>query len=163
MRNKVISGIAGAAFSFAANGFAFAADMAVKAPPPAPAPVYSWTGWYVGGNVGYSWGDARTDVAGSGTSSLVNSPEITNSLTFADSASRLLEGVIGGGQIGYNYQVSPKWVLGFESDIQASGERGSHALVDPFSTFFCTLPLRSSVHRIRSACCNRAGSIYVHT
>ena len=38
---------------------AFAADMAVKAPPPAPAPVHSWTGWYVGGNVGYSWGRSR--------------------------------------------------------------------------------------------------------
>ncbi len=34
---------------------AFAADMAVKAPPPAPAPVYSWTGWYIGGNVGGTW------------------------------------------------------------------------------------------------------------
>jgi outer membrane immunogenic protein len=34
-----------------------AADMAIKAPPP-PAPVYSWTGFYVGGNVGYSWGNA---------------------------------------------------------------------------------------------------------
>jgi len=34
---------------------AFAADMAVKAPPPAPAPVYSWTGWYVGLNAGYTW------------------------------------------------------------------------------------------------------------
>jgi outer membrane immunogenic protein len=47
---------------------AFAADMAVKAPPPAPAPVYNWTGWYVGGNVGYSWGNAHTDIAGNGTS-----------------------------------------------------------------------------------------------
>jgi outer membrane immunogenic protein len=36
---------------------AFAADMPVKAPPKpvAPAPVYSWTGWYVGLNAGYSW------------------------------------------------------------------------------------------------------------
>jgi hypothetical protein len=36
---------------------AFAADMAVKAPPPrpAPAPVYSWTGWYVGAHIGYGW------------------------------------------------------------------------------------------------------------
>jgi opacity protein-like surface antigen len=40
---------------------AFAADMAVKAPPPPPAPVYSWTGWYVGGNIGYSRGKADTD------------------------------------------------------------------------------------------------------
>ena len=53
MRNKLISSLAGAAFSFAGSGLALAADMAVKAPPPPPpAPVYSWTGWYVGGNVG---------------------------------------------------------------------------------------------------------------
>ena len=40
---------------------AFAADMAVKAPPPAPAPVYSWTGWYVGVNAGASFGNVKTD------------------------------------------------------------------------------------------------------
>ena len=39
---------------------AFAADMAVKAPPPPPAPIYNWTGWYVGGNIGFGWGDADT-------------------------------------------------------------------------------------------------------
>src|SRR6201997_5040922 len=43
---------------------AFAADMAVKAPPaPPPAPVYNWTGFYVGGNVGYGFGRARNDFA----------------------------------------------------------------------------------------------------
>jgi outer membrane immunogenic protein len=33
---------------------AFAAAMAIKVPPrvPAPAPVYSWTGFYIGGTVG---------------------------------------------------------------------------------------------------------------
>jgi outer membrane immunogenic protein len=57
MRNSLTSSLVGAAFSFAASGLAFAADMAVKAPPsPPPAPVYSWTGWYIGGNVGGGWG-----------------------------------------------------------------------------------------------------------
>jgi hypothetical protein len=37
MRNKLISGFAAAAFALAASGLASAADMAVKAPPPAPA------------------------------------------------------------------------------------------------------------------------------
>lgn len=39
---------------------AFAADMAVKAPP-APAPVYNWTGWYTGVNAGASFGNVKTD------------------------------------------------------------------------------------------------------
>jgi hypothetical protein len=52
--NKIAGGIAAIAALIGAP--AFAADMAVKAPPPAPAPVYSWTGWYVGGNLGYIGG-----------------------------------------------------------------------------------------------------------
>jgi outer membrane immunogenic protein len=57
MRNKLISSLAGAAFSFAASGLAFAADMAVKAPPPAPAPVPTWTGFYGGIQFGGGWSD----------------------------------------------------------------------------------------------------------
>jgi outer membrane immunogenic protein len=36
---------------------AFAADMAVKAPPPAPAPVPTWTGFYGGIQFGGGWSD----------------------------------------------------------------------------------------------------------
>jgi opacity protein-like surface antigen len=61
MRNKVVSSLAGAVFSFALSGLAFAADMPVKAPPPQPAPAYNWTGWYVGGNAGYSFGNVKND------------------------------------------------------------------------------------------------------
>ena len=41
-------------------GPAMAADMPVKArvyKAPPPVVVYNWTGFYVGANVGYSWGD----------------------------------------------------------------------------------------------------------
>jgi hypothetical protein len=41
MNNRLGLTICGVAFSLAASGSAFAADMAVKAPPPAPAPVYN--------------------------------------------------------------------------------------------------------------------------
>jgi outer membrane immunogenic protein len=117
---------------------AYAADMAVKAPPPAPVPVYNWTGWYVGGNVRYGWGDARTDIAGSGTIvKLINS--FTNPTTFAGSHTDRLSGVIGGGQIGYNYQINPQWVLGFEADIQGSGERGNSTFNDPLSGTVCLI------------------------
>jgi opacity protein-like surface antigen len=37
---------------------AIAADMLVKAAPQAPA--WTWTGFYVGGNVGYAWGTRQT-------------------------------------------------------------------------------------------------------
>jgi outer membrane immunogenic protein len=127
---------------------AFAADIArkmpVKAPPPPPpAPVYNWTGWYVGGNVGYSWGDAHTDIGGSATTISIPFFEggVPNNFAFAGSNTAALQGVIGGGQIGYNYQFSPQWVLGFETDIQASGERRSSAFADSFSGPLCAVPV----------------------
>jgi outer membrane immunogenic protein len=115
---------------------ALAADIAVNAPPP-PAPVYSWTGWYVGGNVGYGWGDAPTDIQSNATTSFGGGllPGFTNPpVAFSDSSTRQLKGFIGGGQFGYNYQVRPHWVLGFEADIQGSGEKVSGNFVNSFST-----------------------------
>ena len=97
-------------------------NMAVKeSPSAASAPTYSWTGWYVGGNFGYSWGHADTDINGTG------------SFNFTDSNRTYLDGLIGGGQIGYSYQFAPNSVLGIEADIQSSGQRGSHTFFDPFS------------------------------
>jgi outer membrane immunogenic protein len=90
---------------------AFAADMALKAPPPPP-PVWSWTGWYAGVNIGGSFGRDRD-------SSSYGVPAVP----FASTSSNL-DGVIGGGQIGYNLQ-SGSIVYGLEADIQGSSERGS--------------------------------------
>jgi outer membrane immunogenic protein len=127
----------GAAFAVLI-GPALAADQAVRVnrrPVVVAAPIYSWTGFYVGGNVGGSWGNARTDMAGSATTAVIGASPFP--VAFADSQTQRLNGVIGGGQVGYNYQFSPRWVLGFEADIQGSGERGSNTFADPFSGRLC--------------------------
>jgi opacity protein-like surface antigen len=44
---------------------AIAADMPLKGPLlPPPAPVYSWGGYYFGGNIGYSWGKEDLNLSG---------------------------------------------------------------------------------------------------
>ena len=102
-----------AAFSIATAAPAIAADMLLKAPPPAP--VYSWTGLYVGGNLGYGWGTSD---------SAVNFLDPTGFVIASQTNSFSLNGVIGGGQVGYNFQ-SQNWVWGVEADIQASGQKGT--------------------------------------
>jgi outer membrane immunogenic protein len=96
-----------------------------KAPaytPPPPAPIYNWTGFYVGGNVGYSWGKASGDITDPGLADFTD--EIV-SLPTSFSNSLKPKGAIAGGQIGYNWQLNPTWVVGLEGDIQWSGEKAS--------------------------------------
>jgi outer membrane immunogenic protein len=116
-----------------------------KAPPPPlpPAPIYTWTGWYVGGNVGYGWGDAHTDLDNNGAVNSVifasNPSGFPFPLQFADSDTAKLNGAIGGAQVGYNYQINSRWVVGLETDFQASGQRGSGTFTEPFSSGACQI------------------------
>lgn len=105
---------------------ALAADMPVKAPVRAPVvAAYNWTGCYIGGNIGYSWGRARGDI---------NTPDLAVvGLPTSFPISQSLNGVIGGGQIGCNRQFDNRWVLGIEADFQGSGERHSNSFSDPFA------------------------------
>jgi outer membrane immunogenic protein len=112
---RVLIGSAIVVSLFAATG-ASAADLPARAYTKAPVmvdPVYSWTGFYVGINGGYSWGRASE-------TALIGAP-FPGSFT----ARQDVNGGFGGGQIGYNWQVDPRWLLGLEADIQGSGERGS--------------------------------------
>jgi outer membrane immunogenic protein len=100
---------------------ASAADLgqpAYKAPPPPPPPPFTWTGFYLGGNIGGAW------------QSLSNSLSITNDPTdgyfftgaipgvnASGSPSFNTSGVTAGGQIGFNYQVS-NIVYGLEADFE---------------------------------------------
>jgi outer membrane immunogenic protein len=103
-----------AAFSAAS---ASAADMAVKAPPmAAPVPLYNWTGFYVGGNVGYGFGRNRVDVT------TLPSPVIFNEAPFSFNEDST--GFLGGVQAGYNWQ-SGRFVFGVEADITFGQVRGS--------------------------------------
>ena len=98
-------------------GSAYAADLRPAPRPAPPPPVYSWTGLYWGVNVGYSWGEAKNEAT----------LQIAPGVFGTASASRKVDGVIGGFQSGYNYQFG-QWVWGFETDFQASGQKGSDAL-----------------------------------
>src|SRR5690349_19859904 len=104
---------------------AFAADMPVKAPPTAPAaPVFNWTGWYVGVNAGASFGHAKTDFnVAPITLTQTSTGESATSGAFGVTDTSYPGGFIGGGQIGYNWQWSPLIVLGLEADFQGALER----------------------------------------
>jgi outer membrane immunogenic protein len=121
---------------------AVAADMAIKAPPP-PAPVYNWTGWYVGVNVGASFGRAKTDFNVAPVSVTTNIPGLGtfNIPAFSGSNTEDPSGFMGGGQIGYNWQISPIWVVGLEADFQGAVEKDHNTLTDNFSISGAIPPL----------------------
>ena len=109
----------------AAIGFgslASAADMPVKArAAPIAAPNYDWSGFYFGANAGGAWGS--NSVAYTPNDPL--SAFLFVSAGAPPDASFRTSGVIGGLQLGYNWQLSPNWLLGAEADIDWSGVRGS--------------------------------------
>jgi opacity protein-like surface antigen len=76
--------------------------------------VWTWTGFYVGVNVGYGWGRSQSDVLFSDAGMGIP--------LFATGASSKFQTVIGGAQSGYNVQ-SGNWLLGLETDIQATNAR----------------------------------------
>jgi outer membrane immunogenic protein len=117
MKKILLSGVALAVLAIATP--ASAADMATRGPvykAPAAAPLFNWTGFYVGAHAGYGWGDA------SGLST---------------------DGWFGGGQIGVNYQFAPNWVWGVEADVSGAGIDGGNTATARFKTdVFGTARLR---------------------
>jgi outer membrane immunogenic protein len=133
---KILVGSALAAAMLSATS-ALAADMAPRytKAPAAVAIVYDWTGFYIGGNAGYSWGRASTDGTLSGTQSvsvfrtagptlLAGFPVVTTLATAPLIGRANVNGFVGGGQAGYNWQ-RERWLFGLEGDLQYSDERGS--------------------------------------
>jgi outer membrane immunogenic protein len=104
---------------------AMAADLSArpvyKAPAPVGEAVFSWTGFYIGGNIGAKWG--RFDETLSGPN---------NSVTFSRGDSNTE--FVGGGQIGYLWQTG-QFVFGIEGDIDATRLRDSVTVGTAFGPF----------------------------
>jgi outer membrane immunogenic protein len=102
---------------------AFAADLPSRKEAPvylAPAPVYSWTGFYVGAEFGGQWGNNSGSVVDNFTSGTVTT-----------SGSYNTSGVVGGGLVGYNYQIN-QFVLGVEGDLTGSSNQGRFSTTNAF-------------------------------
>jgi len=100
---------------------AMAADLAIKSPPsaPPPPPVFTWTGLYVGVNFGGGFGDKWWD----------NSSATNNAFWWGFPGQNIgtsgMDGVLGGGQVGYNWQfpASPV-VVGVEGTFDWTNTEG---------------------------------------
>jgi outer membrane immunogenic protein len=126
MKKLFVAGIAAALCSTPA----LAADMAVKAPRPVPsAPVYSWTGFYVGANMGYGWDDSAVTFSGNDPTAIIvtcGGGGFGNvGGTCVPPTSFKINGLPGGLQAGYDWQINQRWLLGLETDFDWSRIKGS--------------------------------------
>jgi outer membrane immunogenic protein len=113
MRALLLSTVALAALA----GSAFAADLPSRKEAPvyvAPPPAFSWTGFYVGADIGGSFA----------------STSLNNSFTGWTSRSENTSGVMGGGYVGYNYQIN-NFVLGIEGDFQGTSNNQTVTYLAP--------------------------------
>jgi outer membrane immunogenic protein len=95
----------------AAAACAVAADLPATSTykaPGAPVPNYSWNGLYLGGHIGGAWDQRNVENFNTVTGAPVG-PGSTNA-----------SGIMGGGQVGYNYMVVPNWVVGVEADVSGA-------------------------------------------
>lgn len=97
---------------------AAAADLAArpytKAPPPMVAPVYDWTGFYIGANAGYGWSHRCLDVTAISGVGVVDAE-----------GCRDAGGGVAGGQIGYRWQTN-NFVFGLEAQGDWANLRNSN-------------------------------------
>ena len=125
------------ALSLALTASAFAADLPSRKAPPAyvpPPPPLTWNGFYAGLNLGGGWSsNSGRDLVSAywdpnyafGSSGIAPQPGTPN-LFFLPNNNQTGNngGVIGGLQIGYNFQFNPSIVVGVETDFQGSSMSG---------------------------------------
>jgi outer membrane immunogenic protein len=116
MKKLLLAGLAGLVIT--AAGSANAADLGRRpvyrgAPPPvvAPAPVFAWTGCYIGANIGGGWTHKHFE----------------DDFGF-DDGRHTGSGIVGGGQVGCDYQFASNWVIGIQTMWDAADLTGDHTV-----------------------------------
>jgi outer membrane immunogenic protein len=103
--------------AIAIAGTAFAAEPAPTPPPPLP--IFTWTGIYIGGQIGYAWGTGANRFDG-----FIDD-------TFVDtSVGGTPNGVIGGAHVGFNYQIN-QWVIGLEGSVDGTSLSNTAVIAFP--------------------------------
>ncbi len=121
MKRTLFAAIGILAFGASAASAADMGPPVYKAPyaPPPPLPVYTWTGFYIGANGGFGGNSVNYSdtIAGvTGNTSLNSS------------------GFLGGGQVGFNWQAAPLWVIGVESDFDATNISSNASASTPIAS-----------------------------
>jgi outer membrane immunogenic protein len=113
MRRIVVAAFVVAALSAGSFNGASAADLPTKAPvyKAPPATIATWTGCYMGGNVGYGWSPTKW------------SDPVFAVFVPGELASHTADGVVGGGQLGCDYQ-KDQWVFGVQGMLDGSAMKG---------------------------------------
>lgn len=126
--------LASAVFGVGAMSVASAADLpgaGIYEGSPAYVPsAYNWTGWYAGVNVGYGFGNGNDATFGSNDPVGTNFQQAIASGVIPSSLGLDPRRVIGGGQIGYNWQFNNRWVAGLEADLQSADIRDSASVIN---------------------------------
>jgi outer membrane immunogenic protein len=114
---RLVKAVSSIAFVLIASTPAFSADPV--------RPLNNWAGFYAGANIGYGWGGADGDFA------FAQAVAAPGTVSFASNTSNSADGVIGGLQFGYNWQVR-NVLYGIEADIQGSTQKDTTAIRGTF-------------------------------
>ena len=138
MRYTLGIAVAGIAVATLVTGSAVAADLPLKAPPPPPPVSVSWTGWYVGADVG-GFGATQNGTTTPYLSPGFGAPAVIGAgiLGFGQtSTSQSLNGssALGGFHTGYNWQWTSNWLVGLEGDYMFA-HRSTGSTAQSLETF----------------------------
>lgn len=147
MLKRILAALGGTASAVAITGPAFAAEP-LPPPPPPPVPIFTWTGVYIGVQIGGVWARDSATLLNPGSGPGVQNvngvlipfaiPAVNFPFTVNES------GVIGGAHIGYDVQIN-QWVLGVEGSVDGTSMSKSQHISAIPRLFEADLTTRSDI------------------